>query len=1105
MRKTLPKKAIILFFLILYNSSILWAKGQTISLNFNDVTLGQVFKSIESQTDFLFFYDEKEINLKEKITINVKNKGVTEVLDILFSNKPISYEVKNRHIVLYKRKGSAKLFSNNPQQSSIKIKGQVADESGNPLPGVTVVLKWTTSGVLTDVDGGFEIDVPYANATLEFNYMGFKKVDVSLEGKTFLNIIMSEETTLLTEAVVVGYGTQKKLSVTGSVSSVSVSRVQAISTPSLSNSLVGSMSGIVTRQTSGEPGSDASQIFIRGMGTWVNRNPLTLVDGVERDLNLVNAQEIESITMLKDASATAVYGVRGANGVILITTKRGEEGKPKVVFRTENAMLTALRLPEYINGYQYAKLVNEAQGYAGLRKRYSKDELEKFRTGSDPYFYPNVDWVDMVLKKNTYQTINNLSVSGGSQNVKYYTNVGYTKEMGIYKEDPKSEYNTNANVTRYNFRSNVDISVTKELDINLGIGGIIKHNYYPGVSADRIFYAIKIIPPIQYQAVNPDGSIAGGAAYLNDNPWGLATRSGYSRHDQNSLQGTFSAKWDLSELVTKGLSLKGTFSYDHYAYLSNYRYKEFETKKYLGKNDDGEDEYTVYREGKPMSYSVGQGIQRSVYTELATNYNRSFNEHSVSGLFLFNRREYVNLGTTEARLNLPYRRQGLAGRFTYGFDNRYLLELNFGYNGSENFPKGKRYGFFPSISAGWVVSNEKFWKEFANIDYLKVRASHGQVGNDEIGGVRFMYETLFKSPGQATWFGESQTLYSGIDEYQIGNKDVTWEVATKSNIGIDVNMFKSKLQIQLDGFFESRKGILLQREGTIPEFSGIFSSVIPYANLGRVENKGIDGMIDFNNKSGDFFYSVKGTFTFARNKVLYNDEPTPRYPYLSGVGKRIDQPFGLVAIGFFKDQEDIDKSPRQTFMSTLKAGDVKYKDVNKNGVIDDDDRVAIGNPRTPEIVAGLGGTVGYKNMELSLFFNGVTKTSVFIEGESIYPFSSGLGTYNILKEYYYNRWTPAHTDAKYPAVSTMENPNNNRRSSLFLRDASYVRLKSAEIAYKVPEKFANKMKLEDARIFLNGTNLFTLDKVKIIDPESNYGTGGYPIQRSINFGIQAGF
>jgi TonB-linked SusC/RagA family outer membrane protein len=1090
-----------LLYLALMSLMLLFSTGLSaqITLNVKNKTVKEVLKEIEKTSDYSFFYNEGLKDLNKNMSIQVTNETLEKTLNLLLKGTAISFKKQKSNIVLL----FSKEVAESEQVQIASTSGLITDANGEAIISASVSVNGTTIGTVTDTSGKFSLEVP-SNAVLTVSYMGYKTQEINVNGKSDFQITLLEDENLLDDVVVVGYGTQKKLSITGAVSTALVSKLQSISTPSLSNTLAGSMSGIITRQTSGEPGNDASQIFIRGMGTWVNRNPLTLVDGIERDLNMINAQEIESITMLKDASATAVYGVRGANGVILITTKRGVEGRPKVEFRTENAVLSALRMPNYVNGFEYANLVNEALVYSGKTKRYRNSELNKFITGSDPYLYPDVNWVDEVLNKNAYQSINNLNVSGGNQIVKYYVNIGYTKQTGLYKEDSRNPYRTNADVTRYNFRSNIDVKVNKHFDLNMGIGGIIQHNYYPGVLSSEIFYSIKVIPPIQYQPINPDGSIAGGTAYLADNPWAMATQTGYDRQDRNTIQGTFTGKLDLSEWITKGLSLKGTFSYDHFAYFHNVRYKEYGTKLYKP-DANGNEQYIAGREEKPMSYWVGKEANRSVYAEIAANYDRAFDLHKISALFLANRREYVNLGTDNYRTNLPYHRQGLAGRLTYNYNDRYLTELNFGYNGSENFPKGKRYGFFPSISAGWIVSGENFWNNFAQISHLKLRGSFGQVGNDEIGGTRFLYENIYGSSTYGNWFGSSQTAYPGLGETQIGNPNVTWEVATKSDVGLDIHFFNNKLQIQLDGFLELRKGILLRRQGTTPEFSGIEATVIPYANLGKVENKGIDGMIDYSDKSGDFFWSLKGTFTFARNKVLYNDEAKPKYPYQSGIGKKIDQPFGLIAIGFFKDQDDINNSPRQTFMSVVKPGDIKYADVNHDEVIDNYDAVTIGYPRTPEIVAGLGASMIWKNWELSLFFNGVTSTSIFIEGESIYAFQRGLGTYNILREYYDNRWTPENPNAKYPAVSEMENPNNNQRSSLYLRDASYLRLKSAEIAYRIPKKAIERLKLDNVRFFINGMNLFTWDKLKIINPESDYGTGSYPLQRSINLGLQIGF
>ncbi|MBL1411463.1 TonB-dependent receptor [Sphingobacterium faecale] len=1101
------------FLLMLFHDCIYAQSQAKVTINANNTTIKQVLKIIEEQTDYSFFYDDNELNLSQKININIKVVSLKEALKKIFEGKEIKYEIKNRHIILNKSTPAGKIKPVESPPPPSKINGRVTDKQGKPIANVKVALKWSATVVATDAEGYFTIEAPYANATLEFSSIGFKPTQLQLEGKTEIAITMQEEVTELTEAVVVGYGTQKKISLTGSVSSASMSGIRATATPSLSNTLAGSMSGIITQQVSGEPGNDASQLLIRGMGTWENRNPLTLVDGIERDINTINSYEIESITMLKDASATAVYGVRGANGVILITTQRGIEGKPKVTFRTENAVLSALRLPKYIDGSAYAELVNEALANANKPAKYTPEDISLYKDGTDPYFHPNIDWSNLILKKNTSQSINNLSVTGGNTFVKYFTSVGYTKQMGIYHEDPNVTYRTNANVSRYNFRSNVDIQVAKNLELNLGLGGIIQHNYYPGASSDEIFMAMRKISPIEYFPINPDGTMSGGTSYLNNNPWGLATNAGYARYDRNSLQGTFGSRWDLSDLITKGLAIKGTFSYDHYTNVANLHRKEFETKRYDGKDNQGNDLYTIFREDKPMGYQTAHGdnsysgIGRSVYTEVAVNYDRIIEKHSIGGLLLANRNEHVNLGTDNSRYNLPYRRQGVAARINYGYDQRYLLEFNMGYNGSENFPKDKRYGFFPSVSAGWILSNERFWSTKSPVGYLKLRGSIGQVGNDQIGGRRFLFENIYTKSVHDANFGMSQTPYPGLSEMQIGNQNVTWEVATKGNMGMDMYLFNNALQIQIDGFYEHRTGILLKRDGAIPEVSGINGAVLPYANLGVVENKGIDGMIEYRKRAGDFYYSLRSTFTFARNKVLENDEAKPKWSYQSRIGKRIDQHFGLVANGFFRDQDDIDSSPDQTyFQTTIKPGDIKYLDINKDGIIDTYDEIAIGNPRTPEMVAGMGFTIGYKNFEISAFLNGVSNTSLFIEGEGIYAFSDGLGTYNIFREYYENRWKPDDREnAKYPAASDNNSPNNNRRSTLYMRNASFLRLRTAEIAFYVPDNINKKIGISNARFFLNGMNLVTLDNIKIMNPESNNGTGGYPLQRSFNLGLQIGF
>lgn len=988
------------------------------------------------------------------------------------------------------------------------LHGLVVDENDQPLPGAAVKIKDSKDGIAANVEGKFILEITSPDVTLQVSFIGYTTLEVVAgreRDKTF-KLAPSADANL-NEVTVVGFGTQKKIAVTGAISTVSARELEKTGTPSLSNALGGKLPGIITRQSSAEPGSDQAQIFIRGLGTWGNRAPMVLVDGIERDLNTVNVQEIENFSVLKDASATAVYGVRGANGVILITTKKGAMGKPKVSFRSETAMLTPIRLPKYIDGAEYAQLMNEGLVHIGRQPRWTEEEIGKFRDGSDPYKYPNVNWTDEIMRKQTYQTINNLNVSGGGEIVRYYSNVGYTDQNGIWKNDPSNAYKTNVRMRRYNLRSNVDVNVTKDLVLEVGIAGIIQKGDFPATGSDALLDAIRVTPPIAYNARNPDGSPGGTPTLIGNNPWGLATQAGYSIHMHNNVQGTFSTKWDLSTLVTKGLSLSGRFAYDHYYSGGINRHKAFEVKYYLGKDDNGEDRYTILREEQPLSYWLWNNSNRAMYADFIINYDRTFGKHNVSGMLLYNQRDYMNITAGSSIDGLPYRRQGIAARATYSYNDKYFAEFNMGYNGSENFPKGSRFGFFPSVSAGWTISNENFMKDVGFVSNLKIRGSHGQVGNDQIGGRRFLYLTSMNArTAQGYLFGDQQTGWAGIDEMQLGTDNITWEVSTKSNLGVDLSLFNDAFTFQVDAFKERREGILLQRR-TISDVAGFNPASIPYGNLGIATNQGFDGMVELKKRTHTgFYYSFMGNFTFAKSRIEAIDEPVQRFPYQSVVGHPIDQPFGLEAIGFFKDQEDIDNSPRQAYQDIVRPGDVKYRDVNNDKVIDDFDRVPIGYSRTPQIMYGMGGTVSYKGVDLSVFFNGSARASLTLTGASIMPFLKGQGSFNILREFYDNRWTPETAEtAKYPAVTDDINPNNYRPTTIYQRDASYVRLRNAEVGYTFPTKISQKIGMEKLRLFINGMNLLTWDKVKVMDPESNDGIGSYPIQRSLNFGIQANF
>ena len=995
-------------------------------------------------------------------------------------------------------------------QQTQGISGLILDIEGRPMVGVTVVVKDTTRGTTSGFDGHYEMDGLMPGATIVFSFLGYQTEEVVYQGQTVQNIVMRQASTEMEDVVVVGYGTQKKESVTGALSGVKPQVLERTATVSLSNSIGGAMPGIITRQSTSEPGNDSAAIFIRGMGTWQNRNPLILVDGVERDMNLINVAEIESVTVLKDASATAVYGVRGANGVILINTKKGRMGKPQVVFRTEFASLHGLRFPQYISGYEFASLMNEATRNGGgpaASLPWTEEELLKFRDGSDPYLYPDTDWVGDVLKKNSFQTINNLSISGGNEIVRYFVNVGYTSQSGLFREDPGYDYRTNSRSDRYNFRSNVDVNVSKNLVLSLGLGGIIQDKTYPGTASDEIFAQMRQVSPIQMPRQNPDGTpgSAGSAVYLN--PWALATQSGYSKQFINTLQGTFNLSWDLSSLVTEGLSLSAKFSYDFYYFNNVNRHITYGMKRYMGKDDEDNDIYMNVRNAESMAYGVTNTSNRAYYYDFGLNYDRTFGRHHVMAMLLFNRRDYKDLTAGNSMLNLPYRRQGLAGRLTYDYAGRYLAEFNFGYNGSENFRKGSRYGFFPSASLGWVVSGEEFWQRsgFLKDIYFKLRGSYGVVGNDQISNDRFLYLSTVNTNANGGLFGSSQTGIVGYNEYKIG-ADVTWEKAYKADIGIELRFLKDRLSLQGDFFDEDRRDILLERK-SIPNVTGISTAV--YANMGHVRNRGVDAVLEWRDTSpGGFYYSFYGNFTYAHNHIVEDDTPHPRYDWLETRGRRIDQPFGYIALGFFTCEEEIADSPTQTFMTEVRPGDVKYLDLNGDGKITPDDRAPIGFARTPEIMFGFGGSMAYKGVDFSFSFTGATRVSTFLMSEDMLPYSLEYPRYNISREYYDNRWIPGAADnskAKYPAVINGNNPNNYQKSTLYLRDASYLRLKSAEIGYTLPERWSRKLRIEKIRVFVNGTNLFCLDGLKIVDPEADTGTGNYPQQRTINGGVQINF
>jgi len=1003
--------------------------------------------------------------------------------------------------------------------TSFVLSGTVTDERDQPLTGASVSVKGASNTSVTDLNGKFIIEIQHAEDSIVVSFVGYKARTMLVGDKRNITIRLEAdvERQKLEEVQVLGYGSQKKSTVVGALSSVSVKDIQKFSTPSLTNAIGGKLAGVVTRQTSGEPGYDAAKIFIRGQVSQSGVNkPLIIVDGAERELQdywtTMNIQDIESFSVLKDASATAVYGNRGANGVVLITTKHGALGKPKVTLRTEAAQVTPLRIPDYVDGYNYALLTNEALINIGSPVKYTDAELQKYKDGSDPYLYPNVNWQDLVLRKHTTQSINNLGISGGNQSVKYYVNLGYTLQQGIYNEDPKVPYKTNAALKRYNFRSNTDFQLTKSFSLALGLSGIISTTNFPGRSAPQIFQGLMFTPPNAYPVVNPNGSQPGGFGNIQLNPFALVTQTGYTKQFYNTLVNNLSAKWDLSA-VTRGLTFTGLAAYDLVDITQNVRQKTPALYNYT-KNTSGADVYSIVSTETPLGFALLNENYKTVYLQTAFNYARVFGKHSVTGLLAAERREFTNVNTTSSVANLPERRQGIISRITYNYASRYLLEVNGAYNGSENFPAGNRYGLFPSVGAGWILSNESFWNR-GTISMLKIRGSYGLVGNDRIGGDRFLFLSTYNKSAAGYVFGQNQNINpGGTSEARIGNQNVTWERAYKKDVGVDLELLNGKITVTADVFQERREGQLLAR-ASVPTYAGYLSGTLPYANVGITKNKGFDGSFQFRNttKAG-FYYSFNGTFTYAKNTIIENDAAPALYPWQELRGQSIGANLGYVGIGFFQDQNDINNSPGQTSLqSVIRPGDIKYMDINKDGKITNADMKVIGTYGSePQIVFGFGTTLAWKGFDASIFFNGAAHRDYFFSsGNQAYTawiFSGGAGTYNALNEIYSQRWIPGadNSNAKFPAVRAAANAANNYiGSTVWQRSGDFLRIKNAEIGYTLPGRLVKRLSLKNLRVFVQGTNLATWDHIKAVDPESNFSTGSYPITKSYNFGLEVNF
>ena len=1005
-----------------------------------------------------------------------------------------------------------------------RISGRVSSSEGLPLSGVNVIEKGTSKGVITDSKGNFTIHVAGKNAVLEISSVGYVKEEVMAGDGPTVNVVLKTASNKLEDIVVVGYGTQRKVSVVGAISQVKATELQQSSTPNLSNSLAGRVAGVITIMGSGKPGNDNARVFIRGMATTNNTDPLVLVDGVERNWQQIDPADIESFSVLKDASATAVYGVRGANGVILITTKRGTRGRPVVTLSTQSAFQQPIRKPNYLGSYDFAVLTNEALRNDGKPEEYSAADLEHYRTHDSPYTHPDNDYYDDFLKKAAWQQLSNLSVRGGSDVLAYYISANYTHQEGLYKNFPNARYATNTNYDRINFRSNLDFYVSKTLQVGVDLTGRMETRRQPNFDLD-LFDKIRRLPPNFQSYINPDGSLGGRSDESRLAPYALISRFGNRERNTNVLEGTFKANKNL-DVITRGLSFRTLVGFNS-SYESRrdivekpqlYEYNRFGT-------------YILNKNPTETSISVGRGpAARRISFEGAMNYNRTFGDHAVTGMVLYQQNQYWLEG------NVPTGYLGWVGRGTYAFKSRYLFEVNAGYNGSMQFSKEHRYGFFPAVSLGWILSEENFWKKnIGFIDFFKLRGSYGEIGNDKIGNFSYLYQQrYYYAPDEDGWkiyWGETPSgAERGIMEGQPGNLNVTWERAKKANVGFDAKMLKSRFSATVDFFYEKRNDILAIPY-SVPLVYGMNNPQgterkdkqgLPPENLGMVTNKGVDLELGFADRKGSFNYFVKGNFTYARNVINKIDEEGKKYEWQKIEGKTIGQHFGLTDIGLYSFEDfEHDASgnlvldagfpvlakglPIPTFGVVL-PGDAKYKDLNGDGFIDSYDVGAIGKGSVPQFSYGMYFGVGYKNLDLTALVQGAGGADIYFKEDAVWEFFA-LG--KVMQEHL-GRFNPDDPStwktATYPRLHPGENTNNHQKTTRWLFSRNYTRLKNVELGYRLPRNLLSRIKLTGARFFVNGTNLLTFDKMHNWDPESGSEVGNdYPQLRTWNIGINVTF
>ena len=866
-------------------------------------------------------------------------------------------------------------------------------------------------------------------------------------------------------------------------------------------------------QTSGQPGQNSSEFWIRGISTFGASNAaLVLVDGFERNLDEINIEDIETFVVLKDASTTAIYGSRGANGVILITTKHGKAGKINIDAKVETTYNTRTITPDFVNGYNYASMINEARITRAQEPLYQPYELEILRLGLDPDLYPNVNWKDVLMKDGAMTYRGTVNMNGGGATARYFVSASYIEEQGMYKTDEnlRKDYDTNANAKRWNYRLNTDIDITKSTLLKVGVSGSLKKVNEPGLGGD-IWHSIMGQTPISIPLVYSNGYIPAYGTGNQTNPWVLATQTGYNEVWENKIQTNVTLEQKL-DFITKGLSFVGRFGYDTNN-KNNIKHEKWpeQWKAQRFRDENGELVFERISTEQKMRISSGASGERLEFFEAILQYDRGFKEHHLGGTLKYNQDSKimtVNIGD-DIKKSIPRRHQGLAGRVSYNWNYRYFADFNFGYSGSENFATGHQFGFFPAFSVAWNIAEEPIIKKSLKwMNMFKLRYSYGKVGNDNFGdNVRFPYMYTIGSGGYQWADYNYDKNFGGKIYTDLASNNVTWEIATKHDIGVDLSLFNDKFTATIDYFHEQRDGIYMTRDH-LSSMIGL-NGKRPKANVGSVLSEGFDGNFAYKQKVGDVNLTIRGNMTYSKNEILERDEAYNVYEYQMDEGHRVDQAKGLIALGLFKDYDDIRNSPRQDFGS-VQPGDIKYKDVNGDGVINDGDRVAIGATTKPNLIYGMGISAQWKGLDVNLHFQGAGKSTFFIDGPSVYAFSSGTWG-NILSDLVENRWidssisnNPAteNPNASYPRLSYGGSGNNFRQSTYWLRNGSYLRLKTLEIGYSLPKSMVNKIHFNSMRLFFIGTNLLTFSSFKLWDPELGSSNGEkYPLAKMFTLGL----